>query len=63
MIIHNKRLTKINYSYLLITLGLVHINDTVNSTYEIYQMHISCCGLVKDNLDTICILHVTGVST
>ena len=41
--IQNKTLMKINYSYLLITFGLVHINDIVVSTYEIHQVHIACC--------------------
>ena len=45
--IKNKTLIEINYSYLLITLGLVHINDTVVSTYEIYQMHTACCKVSK----------------
>ena len=56
----NKTLIRINYSYLLITLGLVHINDTVVSAYEMHQMHIACYRLVHEN-DTRRILHVTGL--
>ena len=37
----NKTLIKINYSYLLITLGLVQINDTVVSTYERHSMLVA----------------------
>ena len=38
----NKTLIKINYSYLLITLGLVHVNDIVVSIYEIHYIDAYC---------------------
>ena len=46
----------------MITLGLVHINDIVVSTYEIHSMLVACYRLVPDYLTT-CIFHVTGVGT
>ena len=58
----NKTLIKINYSYLLITFGLVQINYIVVNTYEIHSMLVACYGLVHDDF-TICTLHVTGVGT
>ena len=42
--------------------GLMHINDTVVSTYEIHSMLVACYGLVHDDF-TICTLHDTGVGT
>ena len=56
----NETLTKINSSYLLIPLGLIHINDLVVSTQEIHHMQICMLqGLVHIN-DMVIIKYVVS---